>query len=388
MSRFVSSSELLKQIDGLANEVRQRQSRHSPLPDRPAVLVALTELFTSRKQPLGEEIARYEDMALRLIADSDAASLAHVAARLARHPPAPVSVIDEILKCGGVAASILLEHCPRIPDEALRAAATGPAEEPAAGVARRAGLATDILDLLSQRHETSVLRALALQPGAMDYPHLAARLVAAAQHDNEIAQTLFAACRTPAMLRPLFLQAPGKVRAAILATAEHGEFSSHQICRAKPTNTVLNGWMLDRARNGRWGLIAQELVALTGLPRAHVDQMMADGRGEGLALLLAAVSMPKEDAVRIFLHCQPEISHSFERVTALAGLLETLPAFVALNLAEQCVAPVAAGKRGAHMQSYDAGAGTVQSHRALRAGGERRSPAQESTVAQRERQAS
>ena len=86
MSRFVSSSELLKQIDGLANEVRQRQSRHSPLPDRPAVLVALTELFTSRKQPLGEEIARYEDMALRLIADSDAASLAHVAARLARHP--------------------------------------------------------------------------------------------------------------------------------------------------------------------------------------------------------------------------------------------------------------------------------------------------------------
>lgn len=366
MSRFVSSSDLLKEIDGLANQVRARQSRHSPLPDRPAVLVALTDLFASRKQPLGEEIERYEDLALRLIRDSDAASLAHVAARLALHPAAPVSVIDEIIKRGGVAASILLEHCARIPEEALKQAASGPSEEPAIGVARRAGIGADILNLLSERQETNVLRTLALQPGVMENPRLIGRLVAAARGDAELARTLFALCKNPRMLRPLFLQAPPNIRAAILATAEDGEFTGQQVSRAKATNKVLNQWLRDRARQGRWGLVTQELAALTGLPRSLVDKMAADETGEGLALLFAAISMPRADAVRIFLLCPPAISHSTERVFALANLLESLPAFAALNLAEQCAEPEIVQKRAVHTPSYDSGAGAIQAHRISR----------------------
>ena len=203
-----------------------------------------------------------------------------------------------------------------------------------------------------------MLRALARQSAALEDAQTLSGLIEAARSDHELAQILFETCPDKSALGPLFLQAPPQARAIILDNAEAISFSAGSIHRVQLSNRTLNAWIIERARKGRWGLVAQELARLTKLPRAHVDALIADGRGEGLAVLLAAAGMPREDAVYVFLACPPAISHSCERVFAMAALMDRLPAFAALHLAEQC-APAAAKsepRQGVHEASYDTGA--------------------------------
>lgn len=357
MRRFESSADVLAKIDGLAADVRKRGLRQSPLPDRASVLIALTDLFAARKEHTGEEIARYEDMAMRLLADAGPSAQAHVAAQLAAHPQTPAVLIDALLAAGGTAASLILEHSPRLGDEALMNAALHAQDDAAAGLARRKSINVQLTRELARRRDGAVLRALARQSAALHDEATLLRLIEAAREDRELASILFDTCPDKSALGPLFLQAPPPARAIILDNAEAVSFTAGSIHRVQFSNRTLNTWMIERARKGRWGLVAQELARLTKLPRAHVDALIADGRGEGLAVLLAAVGMPREDAVYIFLACPPAISHSCERVYALAELMDRLPAFAALHLATQC-APVdaAAQRQGVYEASYDTGA--------------------------------
>ena len=321
---------------------------------RPALLSALTDLFVSRDTPDGEEISRFEELALQLIPKADAGALAHVAARLARHPFAPCSVIDLLLQSDPVAATILIEHCARIAGETLATIAENGGVEEAAVLARREHIEPELVEILSERPEDEVLCALAANPYTHFDPSLQARLIARARNCDDLARLLCKRIPDSETVTPLFLAATPQQRAEILQNAEFAEFSAAQLRRVETASPMLIDWIVERARQGLWALAAQEIARITNFERATVDRMLADPQGDGLAVLLAAIGCPVEKAIRLFLACPPDISHSYHRVKALAHTVEQLPAHAAHKLAQAISGPQReAVKRGRHVPVAD-----------------------------------
>lgn len=320
---------------------------------RPALLASLTELYVTGPEPNGEAIARYEDMALQLIPDADAATRAQVAAKLARHPLAPVTVIDALLLSDHVCATILLEHCTRLaPDRLFDIAASG-SQAQALALARRRGIDPDIVDMLVLRGDEDVLCALAENS---DVPHgdrLLGLLIARARHAKHLAQILCRRIEDTRILTPLFLSASPDQRKQILRDAEFADFTSGQIRRVSTANPVLADWIVERGKMGLWGLVAQEICRLTGFERATVDAMIADEHGDGLAILLAAIGCPANKTVRLFLSCPPAISHSVERVRTLARIVEHMPAHAAYAIVHAIMGTPMDSARKRHMPVAD-----------------------------------
>jgi len=206
-----------------------------------------------------------------------------------------------------------------------------------------------------------LLRALAGHRAALQDDKILKRLTQAAKADSELAAVVLAADANAQRLTPLFLQAPAHLRRKMIESAEEVSFKASDIHRTRLSNPTLNNWLIARARKAQWGQAAREICTLTKLSHEHATQMIADESGEGLAVLLAAIGMPREQAVLMFLACPPAISHSCERVFALAEIMDRLPAFAALHLAEQCMAQDAADvehatRKTQHVTSYDAAA--------------------------------
>lgn len=299
---------------------------------RPALLAALTDLFVSREQPDGEEIARFEDMALRLIGDSDAGTRAHVAARLAKSRFAPVSVIDALLQVDRACATILLEHCQRLSPELLSEIAQSGTAEEARILARRHDLDTALIGTLSLHEDDRVLVALVENPDAPIEGQILNRLMARARESENLARALCRRFSDSRIVAPLFLSSSAEQRAEILRDAEFASFSVAQLKRVETASDVLIDWIVARGRQGLWGLVAQEIARLTGFERKTVDRLLADEQGDGLAILMAAIGCPVEKAIRLFLACAPAISHSYPRVKALAHVVEHMPAHAAYRL--------------------------------------------------------
>ena len=314
-------------FDSLPNSVLSKDGEV-----RPALFAALTDLFVSRENPSGEEISRYEDMALRLITDADASARAHAAARLSTHKAAPITVIDALLLADPACATILLEHCARLsPETLLDIASWGIAEE-AIALARRKGLPENIAEILSRRIETAVHVALVENRDVVLNPPLFARMMKSARTNDELAAALCKRTFDSRLIAPLFLNASPEQSAEIMRDAEFASFTSAQMKRVETANDTLINWMMERGRKGRWGLVAQEIVRLTGFRRDVVDRMLAHKRGDGLAVLMAAIGCPPAKAIRLFLSCPPAISHSYDRVKSLAHIVEHVPAHAAYRL--------------------------------------------------------
>jgi hypothetical protein len=320
---------------------------------RPALLAALTDLFVSRDDPDGEEINRFEDMVLQLLPDADAATRAHVAARLAAHPSAPIAVIDALLQADRACATILIEHCPRISQETLLDLASFGNEAEAAVLARRKKIDADIIDILSMRSETSVLCALADNPDAVQDQKVLARLIEAARTSDVIASILCKRVGDSRKITPLFLHASAAQRAEILRDAELASFTSSQLRRVATANPILIDWIIERGKKGLWGLVAQEIVRLTGFTRTTVDKMLRDPLGDGIAILLAAIGCPATKAIRLFLSCPPTISYSYDRVKALARVVDHMPAHAAYGLVHAIIGTPMETARPIHVPLSD-----------------------------------
>jgi len=299
---------------------------------RPALLVALTDLFVSRECPDGEEIARYEDMALRLIADADSSVRAHVAARLSQSRFAPVSLLDALLHGDQVSATILLEHSDRLPAGLLEEIARTGSSAEARILARRDRLDAALADILSQRSDASILCALAENRSIALAGDTLKRLLEAARSSDELARLICARFSDPHIVTPLFLNASPEQRDQILRDAEFENYTGAQIHRVKIASETMIDWIIARGRQGHWGLVAQEIGRITGVERHAIERLLADERGDGLAVLLSAIGCPVEKAISLFLKCPPAISHSYPRVKALAEVVETMPAHAAYRI--------------------------------------------------------
>jgi hypothetical protein len=318
------SSGVSSDFDKLASFARRNDETL-----RPALLASLTELFVTGPEPDGEAIARYEDMALQLIPDADVATRAQVAAKLANHPAAPVTVIDALLMADHICATILLEHCARLSsDKLLDVAATGLKNE-ALVLARRPHLDDGIVEMLVLRGDADILCTLVENKDVVLRGRLLEEAIAQGRQSRHLAEAVCRRVDDTRILTPLFLSASPEQRHQILRDAEFAEFTSRQLKRVTTANPVLVDWIVERGKSGLWGLVAQEICRLTGFERETVDLMIADKAGDGLAILLAAVGCPVQKAVRLFLSCPPPISHSIERVRTLAYFVEHMPAHAA-----------------------------------------------------------
>lgn len=321
---------------------------------RPALLVALTDLFVSRDNPEGEEIARYEDMALRLLPDADATVRAHVAARLAQSSFAPVSLLDALLHSDEVSATILIEHCHRLPEGLLEDIARAGSVAEARVLARRNALAPALAELLSQRSDISILCALADNRSVALTGETLRRLHERARSNDELARLLCARFSDPHLVMPLFLSASLEQREAILRETEYESYTAAQIQRVRLASETVVDWIIARGRQGHWELVAQEIAKAAGLSLDIVDRLLADERGDGLALLLSAIGCPVEKAISLFLKCPPAISHSYPRVKAMAEVVETMPAHAALRIVEAIAgARPEAPRQGKHQPLTD-----------------------------------
>src|SRR5450631_1395152 len=82
---------------------------NNPAEMRPILLRVTTDLFVLHANHTGQEIRLFEEMACKLIDDSDSETLAMVARKLARCADAPASVLDRIRIKGGEGACEILQ---------------------------------------------------------------------------------------------------------------------------------------------------------------------------------------------------------------------------------------------------------------------------------------
>ncbi len=304
------------------------------------ILRDLTDLFASRATPTGAEIMRYEDIASRLAADADVATLTYVAAKLAAHPAAPVVLLDTLLGLDRTCAKILSEHCPRLSPKPLLAFAEGTDAGLAAAVARRPGLTSQLAGALAQRSEIEVLRALAANKTAHLTHDALKAMVRIARDDAILSDLILEKTDDLELLMPLFLRADPAMRMRMVNLAERQTFSAAEINRVKTLGPALHGWIMRRSPVEHRDGLARELARQCGLQPADISSLIQDRQGYGLALLFAAIGLPADDAVRLFFRCESSISHSIERIRALKQVVDSVPAHAALKMISAIVQEV------------------------------------------------
>lgn len=376
--RFNRRSGAESDFDKLANSAKTEGPAV-----KSALLGALAELFVCDPDPDAAAIERFEDMALQLLPDADPATRARIAARLAVHPRAPLAVIDALLKSDQVCATILLEHCARLSDDQLLDVAMAGDVTQALALARRKGIDPAAVNLLSLRDEDEILLALVENPNVDIKGKLAQRLIAKARHRPRLASLLCARIADTRLLTPLFLHATPAQRREILRDAEFANFTATQIQGVATANPVLVDWILERGKQGLWGLVAHEICRLTGFERHVVDALLADRDGDGLAVLLAAIGCPATKTVRLFLACPPPISHSCERVRTLARIVETMPAHAAYSLVHAIMGTPMDRARPRHITVADPLAFALPGRRARGVAAPQRPPARQTTASVR-----
>lgn len=335
---------------------------------RPALLRALADLFASRPEPGQDEILRFQDMALHLIPQADPASLAHVASRLARHPASPMPVLRRLMQADIVSATILIDHCMQIHNGMFEEIARAEAVAPAVALARRPGLQPHLAALLSQRTEPDVLRALAANTEVVLNGDILDRLMKAGRTDPELGARLCERIGDSETIAPLYVHASRQQRLRILTDANNALASGEEILAARLFEPEAIEKLVGLARTREWNAAASLLARQTGIPIAAIRDMMRDATGEPFALLLAATGVPREQAVLVFLRMHENISHSCERIEALAGIMDTMSAHAARRVALQIAGTAETRKTPVHVPLHDPAAAQVPGRPAAGAG--------------------
>ena len=183
-----------------------------PAEMRPVLLRVTTDLFVLHDSHTPQEIHLFEEMACRLIDDSDEATRSHVARKLAGCADAPGEVLRRLRLRGGAAAHELLLSDRQIGWTDLRQIAASGACDHACAVAGRTDLDREISSILAGRPEREVARALAANsqaPLAVEDMRL---LISRGREDQTLAKALLA--RSALGLDHLPLISPRKANSA------------------------------------------------------------------------------------------------------------------------------------------------------------------------------
>lgn len=334
---------------------------------RPVLLRVVTDLFVGRESFPREDIRHYEAIALGLIDRTDIQTQEIVAGKLARCGATPASLVTRFLDAGGRMAAEFLAHSSLVPLDRLRAAAAEGTVEQAEAVAGRVDLDEDLARALAARPEIEVARKLADNLTAPLAGDVAARLVARGRKDESLARALCYRLVDADLVAPLFLHASPSQRAAIILSARRADLGN-------PTRAPRGASEIEIAGEIERAAIAHDRPLLSGLVAralgatlAEANAIIADPRGEPLALALAALRVTPEAAARIFMCLDAPIAHSHGRVRALSELVIDISPGAATSIIAAMIGKARAPRPPTHAPVHDSGASETASRPASNA---------------------
>jgi uncharacterized protein (DUF2336 family) len=297
-----------------------------PAEMRPILLRITTDLFVLHSSHTAQEIRLYEELACRLIDESDEATLAIVAQKLAPCSDAPAEVLLRLRERGGSAAHELLVRNRQIAWAELRQiAAAGPRNQ-ACAIAARTDLDRPITTILAGRPEREIARALAANataPLAVEDMRL---LISRGREDEELARALLGRGAIGLDHLPLYLSAGDEQRNKLLHIARAAGVARLGRPDSAPDLDQASCARLERAalRQNRAGF-ALALAEIIGCDPLCARRIVEEDSGDALTLAFIAMGMPKEIAARIYLIAFPKIAMNREAFQRNVELYDTLP---------------------------------------------------------------
>jgi hypothetical protein len=256
---------------------------------RPTLLRVLTDLYIQKPSHGAEEERHYCELALRLIGEVDAPTLATVALRLAAYPKAP--------------RAVLVALAPHLPaGSRMTETISAPAATPANPVLE------EDRDLFEPETPAADAAAVSDTPDASDAPLSPVDAVAR---------------------REAFFTATPDDRRLILLNLE---FVADPDAQALSAETGVLHYIEQAALAGRFQEFTTLLQQATGVARNTATRVIADPHGEPFAVVARALAMPADIFQRIVMFLNPSIGHSVERVYELSDLFAEISVPAAVHL--------------------------------------------------------
>jgi uncharacterized protein (DUF2336 family) len=322
---------------------------------KPLLLRVLTDLFVMRATHTSEETRQFAEIARRLVSNATQDECDHAARVLCHHEAAPPDVLDLLAMRGGVGALKLIAECRALSTAILHdAAATGDAAV-AVALAQRPDLNSSMIAELAARDDIDVLRTLAHNEAAPLSAPILQGLVARARKDSELAQALVARLPHRPETLALFMTADARQRALMIARAREsaGEVEPPSYALEHGAETALRR-IEAIALEGAQDDFAAALADACHCDIEQARAIVADTGGEPLAVTLRALGLRPEIVTRIFLFVDPQISHSYGRVSALACLATALSQDVAKRILDAMTGRVVTSARHATLHDQTA----------------------------------
>jgi uncharacterized protein (DUF2336 family) len=313
---------------------------------RPILLRVTTDLFALHERHTPREILLYEEMADRLIADADEASLTLVARKLAQCPDAPVSVLRRIRARGGAPEVEILRADKRLEWSELRQAAASGACDHACAIAGRDDLDRELTKILSQRPEREVARALAANASAPLAIEDQRQLCARGRDDAVLARALLDRGEPTLDCLPLYLAANAAEREKLIGLLRAAGLPLTGRADDLPPLDVESSTRLEAcALRQKRSIFALALAEALGCDHLRARKIVEDESGDALTLAFIAIGLPREIGARIFLVAFPKVALSVEAFERDMALYARLPRREAARIVAAITGE--AGKAGA-----------------------------------------
>ena len=201
------------------DELEEALSSHA-IGYRAETLRRVTDLFLfGAAQYSEQEIALFDDVMVRLLAQMETSVRAELARRLANIPYAPQNLIRKLAADRAIeVAGPVLKESERLDDETLVATAKTSGQEHMLAISQRASLSEAVTDVLVERGDHTVALSTVSNPGARFSDNGNAMLVERSKDDHEIAVAVWSRQDIPRRhLLKLFTAASENVRRALEA---------------------------------------------------------------------------------------------------------------------------------------------------------------------------
>jgi uncharacterized protein (DUF2336 family) len=285
---------------------------------RTAIAERVTDLFIDVAERVDErQIDLFDEILSRLIEEIELTARAAISRRIAPVGNAPKGVIRRLAGDGDIAvAGPVLRASPRLADDDLAVIAGRMGKPHLLAISQRPSIAAPITDVLVQRGDGSVLRAVAANHGAQFSDPGYGSLVKRAAGDDRLAETIGQRPDLPPPhLRRLVAEASEIVRRRLLATA--ASEARHEVERCvvaaaaqavgriaasfhDAQRTVLalarsgkldENALLEFATDGRRREVVASLSAMSRVPIDVIERLVQRGRRDALLVLGRAVGI-------------------------------------------------------------------------------------------------
>ena len=350
-----------------SSDLKQQESDLQAVPGqasadpRQRLLMTLTDLFTSQIQHSPEEIRQFEAAVEGLLPHATDDVRLTAAEKLADYPYAPQGVLRAFVGFEGDVAAPFLTRSVCLPRNMIADIAREGSPEAACRIANRVDLDPTLIDMLCERQEIEVLRALARNPMApLDSLNFEG-LVRQARFDRPLARLLCMRARDPLLIAPLFMFANPIQRDAIILAARRAHLGNPLADPLSDAELTIADELIDaaEARNleeASW-LVARAVGCTTAIAR----DIIADASGEPFALVLALLRIEPTIASQIMAMFDAPPLRLPDRAKALANIIFDTPRASADRLLKEMVGLSVQRSRPAFMPVTDPSAAPAPS---------------------------